>query len=83
MSEQRDEHIKALMEQHAAQRREFDRAQARRLSRALLARTGKVPPCRRAAAQARLRRGGRGGGMSGLYGTDHAEDGAARHWNPA
>jgi hypothetical protein len=33
--EQRDEHIKALIEQHTAQRRESDRAAARRRGRAL------------------------------------------------
>ena len=37
MSEQRDEHIKALVEQHTAQRRESDRAEARRRGRQLLA----------------------------------------------
>ena len=37
MSEQRDEHIKALIELHTAQRRESDRAEARRRGRALQA----------------------------------------------
>ena len=44
MSEQRDEHIKALIEQHTAQRRENDRAEARRLGRALLAELEKSLP---------------------------------------
>ena len=44
MSEQRDEHIEALIEQHTAQRRESARAEALRLSRALLAELEKSLP---------------------------------------
>ena len=45
MTEQRAEHIKVLLEQHAAQRRgEADRAEARRLSRTLLAELEKSLP---------------------------------------
>ena len=44
MSEQHDEHIKALIEQHTAQRRERDRAEARRLGRVLLAELEKSLP---------------------------------------
>ncbi|HEY2598865.1 MAG TPA: hypothetical protein VGJ79_10360 [Candidatus Dormibacteraeota bacterium] len=45
MSEQRDEHIKALIEQtRTAQRRERDRAEARRLGRVLLAELEKSLP---------------------------------------
>ena len=44
MSEQRDEHIKALIEQHTAQRRESDRAEARRRGRQLLAEQEKSLP---------------------------------------
>jgi hypothetical protein len=42
--EQRDEHIKALIEYHTAQRRETDRAPARRRGRALLAELEKSLP---------------------------------------
>ena len=44
MSEQRDEHIEALIEQHTTQRRESDRAEARRRGRALLAELEKSLP---------------------------------------
>jgi hypothetical protein len=44
MSEQRDEHIKALIEQHTAQRRESDRAEARRRGRQLLVELEKSLP---------------------------------------
>jgi hypothetical protein len=45
MSEQLDEHIKALIEQHTAQRlRESDRAEARQRGRALLAELEKSLP---------------------------------------
>jgi hypothetical protein len=42
--EQRDEHIKALIEQHTAQRRESDRAEARRRGRQLLVELEKSLP---------------------------------------
>jgi hypothetical protein len=44
MSEQRDEHIKALIELHTAQRRESDRAAARRRGRQLLVELEKPLP---------------------------------------
>jgi hypothetical protein len=44
MSEQRDEHIKALIEQHTAQRRESDRAEARQRGRLLVAEREKSLP---------------------------------------
>jgi hypothetical protein len=42
--EQRDEHIKALIEQHTAQRRESDRAEARQRGRLLVAEREKSLP---------------------------------------
>ena len=44
MSEQRDEHIKALIEQHTAQRRESDREEARQRGRLLVAEREKSLP---------------------------------------
>jgi hypothetical protein len=44
MSEQRDEHIKALIERHTAQRRESDRAEARQRGRLLVAEREKSLP---------------------------------------
>ena len=44
MSEQRDEHIKALIEQHTARRRESDRAEARQRGRLLVAEREKSLP---------------------------------------
>ena len=44
MSEQHDEHIKAQIEQHMAQRRERDRAVARRFGRLLIAEREKSLP---------------------------------------
>ena len=44
MSEQSDEHIKALIEQHTAQRRESDRAAARQRGRLLIAEREKSLP---------------------------------------
>ena len=44
MTEQRAEHIKVLLEQHAAQRREFKMAEARRRGRTLLAELEKSLP---------------------------------------
>ena len=64
MSEQRDEHIKALIEQHTAQAPRKRPGRGPPARQAAGCRTGEVPPRRRAAAQARLRRNGRGRGMS-------------------